>query len=76
MELAALDNIIKVQDLQKVDQNLADIADDEDHDDTEQSPASAPWPLQPDFLEYPLIVLVQDENRQNYPHQKIKDSFV
>ena len=76
MKLAALDNILKVQDLQKIDQNLADIADDEDHDDTEQSPASAPWPLQPDLLEYSLIVLVQDEDWQDYPQQKIKASFV
>ena len=58
MKLATLINILKVQDLQKVDQNLADIADDKDHDDTEQSPASAPGPLHPDLLEYPLIVLV------------------
>ena len=76
MKLAAHLDFLELQDLQKIDQNLADIAYDEDHSDTEQRPASAPWPLQPDLLEYSLIVLVQDEDWQDYPQQKIKASFV
>ena len=76
MKLTALYYFIKVHDFQKIDQNLAGITDDEDHNNAEQSPTSTPRPLNPDLLEYPQIILLQDEDWQNYPHQEIKDCFV
>jgi hypothetical protein len=58
--MTELDDFIQYK---KNGQNLADIAYDEDHVAIEQSPASAPGTLQPDILDYPLIVIVKHEER-------------